>query len=615
MNLMIVESPTKISKIQSILGDKWVVKASVGHIYDLSLDGGDTGIGIENYDNYKGIYQIMKDKKRVVNDIKAKIAICDEVYIATDPDREGEGIAKHLVEALKLKDYKRITFNEISAKAITEAINKTRKIDNNMAEAQDARRLLDRIFGFKGSQAITQVDPLCKSIGRVQTPALSIVHQRNEEIKNFVPKEYKYKELNYHGVKFRPTFLTDGETSWTIGTKDGPNTIKITDLNEEHTKFFNNTDNKAITVKSIEKRTVSSNPYQPLITTTAMKLLMKSMGINETAAQKTLQKLFDHGLVTYIRTDSPVFSQDAIYEGLAYLKSNNMEHLANDAYTNPKAKKNAQEAHEGIRPVHFRNTQPTELVGPLMDAYKLIHRHSILALCNPCIEDVTTVALEQGDDLNKVCYKGSTSAIVEYGYKELLEEDFNDGPKFNINEGDVIDQNDVTEEYMIKTTSPKSYFNKITFIEAIEKAGIARPSTMAPTVSGLFKRQYLEEVDKKIMVTHIGEKIINICNKHIPEFIDIDYTKRLEEDLDAILHGEKNKIAILSAFTDSFIDKLSGFSKVTKSAVNKLKKQNKATGKKCPKCKADLVIRTSTYGEFTGCSAYPKCKYIEKKKK
>ena len=598
MKLVIVESPNKCHTISRYLGDGYEVMATVGHIRDLSTSG-KGGFGVDLNNDFKPTYVIASGKYKVVNDIRDAAHRASDVYLATDPDREGEAIAWHLTQVLNLpvETTKRLEFHEITRASISEAIVNPRTIDMNLVNSQETRRIIDRIIGFKLSNIIQKMIK-SRSAGRVQSATLKLIADHDEEIAKFVPTPYWTLniELIINKKKITANFEYFGD-------------IKKLD-DEKNVKLILSKLTEQVHVISVKKsvRTVES---KPAFTTSTLQQEAYNVYHFSTKKTSTLaQQLYEGveikgehtGLITYIRTDSTYLSDTFVNRAEAFIK----ERFGSEYCGKRKIVKveGAQNAHEAIRPTsnHMTPESIKNYISPdLYKLYKLIYERAVGSLMAPKKEAVQTVLFNCGG----VVFKTEGSSIIFDGYTRLNSAERSTGNVLPlINEEDVIKVDKVNCEQ--KMTEPPAYYTEAKIVKLMEEKKIGRPSTYASTIATLLKRKYVESQKGSIISTDTGKRTSLVLNKYFPNFVDVKYTAQMEEELDQIQEGETSRSKTLNEFYTKFTKE------VDKAYKTMYVDDDEPVGRNCPKCGAPLLKKKSKYGEFVGCSNYPKCEYREK---
>ena len=601
--LVIVESPAKSKTIAQYLGEDYSVTASVGHIRDLATTGkGGLGIDIEN--DFEPNYRVVKGKENLVKQLNKLTKSAEEIYLATDPDREGEAISWHLKETLKIGDkpVKRVVFNEITKEAVKNAFLNPRDINTDLVSSQETRRMLDRIIGFKLS-SLLQSKIKSKSAGRVQSAALKLIVDLDKEIESFIPEEY-HEIFAYFGDLETKLFKLNDKKPEIHSQKEVDEILK------------NMTEN--FVVSEISTKLNRSNPRPPLITSTLQQTSSSKFGYSSDYTLKTAQSLYEGididgeqiGLITYIRTDSTRLADSFVYDARDFIKNEfGSEYLG--YYPKQKKKANSQDAHEALRPTSVKRTpamMKKYLKSNEYKVYKLIYDKALGSLMSAAINEVTTLLLEN----NQTIFKATSSKKIFDGYLKLTssyDEQDQEGLGFEkFKEKQEIKADKVESKQNF--TSPPSRYTEARLIKDLEELGIGRPSTYATIVSTLKRRHYVSVGKNKLFVpTEQGKLTIEKLEQFFSRLISANYTKEMEEVLDEIANGNEIQLAVLKEFYNNFIEEFNEAKK------NMEKIPPKETGKACPKCGSPLVIRKSRYGEFVACSNYPKCKYIEQEEK
>ena len=599
--LVIVESPAKVKTISKYLGNDFLVASSKGHIRDLSTKG-KYGLGVDIEDHFKPNYVTIKGKSKVVTELKKDVKKADFVYLATDPDREGEAISYHLYEVLGLYEnhYDRVVFNEITKNAVTEAFHHPRKIDINLVESQEARRILDRIIGFRLSKLI-QSKTDGTSAGRVQSVALKLIVEREEEIQAFQAEEY------YTIKAIFPDFEAD-----LVKFK----TKKIEIKSELEANDILNKLSKSFEIEDIEKKEKSKKAPLPFITSTLQQAAGNKLGMNAKKTMSIAQKLYEGvdlgeetvGLITYMRTDSTRLSHDFIKEAESYIEAK-----YGKEYKGSVRQKNSefsQDAHEAIRPTSIKRDPLSMKPFLTPDEYKLyriIYYRALASLMSNAKTLNTGVTLNNNDYKFKV--NGQTLVFKGYlevygDYETLTETEL---PPFDTYQSNVLVSTDIVKEQHF--TEPPSRYTEPKLVAALEELGIGRPSTYAQIVDNIRTRHYVEVVDKKFVPTEVGIEVTKKLQEFFSHIINVEYTANMETDLDKIAEGKEVWYEVLEHFYQDFEPSIQeAFTKMEKKEAEK-------TGESCPECGNPLVIRKGKYGSFVACSNFPACKYIKNDRK
>ena len=599
-NLVIVESPSKSKTIEKYLGKDYKVVSSKGHIRDLSTTG-KFGLGVDVDNDFKPNYIPIAGKKKVISELKKDIKESDKIYLATDPDREGEAISWHLKDALgiKDKDYERVLFHEITKDKVIEAFKSPRKIDDNLVHSQETRRILDRIIGFRLSR-LMQSKTGGKSAGRVQSVALKLVVDREREIENFVKEEY-----------WTITGIFDELTSELFNYNHKDIEIK----NEEEADKILKELSDRFTVESIESKKKNKKAKPPFITSTLQQEASTKLGFTAKKTMSIAQKLYEGidlenetvGLITYMRTDSIRLSDEFIKSGYAYIDKEYGKEYVGYVKTTKKTE-NVQDAHEAIRPTSV-NRDPLSVKKYLTnDEYKLysiIYYRALASIMADAKVDATTIIF----DNNNYQFKTTGQVLIYDGYLKVYKdyEKSEDKVLPSIKEGEVLTSKEIKKEQHF--TQPPARYTEAKLIKEMEDLGIGRPSTYAKTIDTIKERDYVTLEDKKFKPTKIGIETTDKLQEFFSDLINVEYTAAMEEDLDKVAEGNKDSIKILKDFYNQFEPEVEAAFK------NMEKKKAEETGEVCPECGSPLVIRKGRYGEFTACSNYPTCKYIKKEEK
>ena len=597
-NLVIVESPSKSKTIEKYLGGDYKVVSSKGHIRDLATSG-KFGLGIDLDNNFKPNYIAIKGKSKTINELKKLAKESDMVYLASDPDREGEAISWHLLDVLKLKDnYSRVVFNEITKPAVEEAFNHPRKIDDNLVKSQETRRMLDRMIGFRLSK-LMQSKTSGKSAGRVQSVALKLIVDREREIEAFNPEEYwtitaKFDEFDSSLFKYK-------EDDIKIETKDEADNIlsKLSDT---------------FKVESIEEKEKKRASRPVFITSTLQQAAVNKLNYGASKTMRIAQKLYEGvdlgsetvGLITYMRTDSTRLSPLFINETFKFIEKNYGKEYVGYVKKSKKSE-NVQDAHEGIRPTSINRTPESVreyLTNEEYKVYKLIYDRAISSLMADSKYLSTTIILDNND----YKFKSTGSVVLFDGFLKTYQDNEEDDNKLpNLNGVSEIKSNDIVSDQHF--TKPPARYSESSLIKELESLGIGRPSTYATIIDTLKSRDYVVVEDKKFVPTSVGFETTDKLQEFFSNIINVEYTANMEKDLDDIAEDKKDNIKVLKDFWNIFEDE------VEDAFSNMEKKKAEETGEVCPECGSPLVKRNGRYGEFVACSNYPSCKYIKKEEK
>ena len=601
-NLVIVESPSKSKTIEKYLGKDYKVVSSKGHIRDLATKG-KYGLGVDLENNFAPTYEIIKGKKKMVSDLKKEVKAADKIYLATDPDREGEAISWHLKDELNIKDkdYERVVFNEITKNTVIDAFNHARKIDDDLVRSQETRRILDRIIGFRLSK-LMQSKTGGKSAGRVQSVALKLIVDRENEINNFIKEEYwditgVFNEFEANLEKYKDE--------------------KVEIHNEAEADEILSKLSNVFKIEDVSKKEKNKQSKPPFITSTLQQEASTKLGFNAKKTMSIAQKLYEGidlgnettGLISYMRTDSIRLSDEFVKSAYQYIERNyGKEYLG--IVKKSKKTENVQDAHEAIRPTSINRTPEVVKEYLTTDEYKLykmIYYRALSSLMKDAKQEQTSVTL----DNNNYKFKVTGSVIVFDGYLKVYK-DYEDNtdiilPPFDTYKSNVLVSNSIDKTQHF--TKPPARYTEAKLIKEMEDLGIGRPSTYAKTMETLVDRGYVKVIDKKFNPTEIGIETTNKLQEYFSNLINVKYTAKMEDDLDKIADGKMVWVNLLDSFYKEFEPMLeNAFS-------NMEKKKAEQTGELCPECGSPLVIRKGKYGEFTACSNYPTCKYIKKEEK
>ena len=619
MKLVIVESPAKARTIGRILGTDYAIKATLGHVRDLPR----SELGIDVTNDFAPHYVTIKQRKEVLSDLKKSAGDASAIYLATDPDREGEAISWHLVEAIKLANSKlpihRVVFHEITKEAVEKAFHHPRSIDMNLVNAQQARRILDRLVGYKLSPLLWRKVQRGLSAGRVQSAALKIIVDREREIQNFVRTEYWTIEAEL--AKKLPETRKAGFRALLISLADG---TKLGIPNQQEAARIEAELRKAdYTVKKVTVKEVARQPAPPFITSTLQQEAWRKLHFTAKRTMVIAQQLYEGialgeegsvGLITYMRTDSTHVAAGAIAETRDFIVS---KYGARFVPPHPrsfvKRGKWAQEAHEAIRPTKIHR-EPEQIRSYLkteqLKLYELIWKRMVASQMAAASLDSATV------EINAKCIepqKGyllrAASSVVKFpGFITLYSEGKDeDGEE---EKAVVLPELKVGDELALLALSPEQCFTQpplryteATLIKALEQRGIGRPSTYAPIISTIQERGYVYKENGKLCPDEIGLVVNDILAQHFPKIVDLDFTAQLEEELDEIARGEKRWVPVLKDFYTPFEETLS-------QAADKIERVNiaKPTEEVCPDCGRPMVLKTGRFGKFLSCSGYPDCK-------
>ena len=597
-NLIIVESPAKAKTIEKFLGKGYKVKASVGHVRDLPKS--KLGVDIEN--NFEPNYITIRGKAGTVNELKKEAKKSDKVFLATDPDREGEAISWHLAFLLGLdeEEKNRIEFNEITKEAVRNAIKNPRKIDKNLVDAQQARRVLDRLVGYKISPILWSKVRKGLSAGRVQSAATKMICDREEEIEKFIPKEYWSILLETHNSKRKKI---EFELSKYKNKK-----IEINDK-EQSDKIVSEIENKDLLIKSIQKKNRKKSAYRPFITSTLQQEASAKLGFTTKKTMQIAQQLYEgisikgsgtQGLITYMRTDSQRisteaqnFAKDAIIAkyGKEYYK----------AYGYKAAGKNVQDAHECIRPSHI-DLDPQKIEDSLnkdqYKLYRLIYNRFLACMMQDAVYEQQTIT----GLIDDYSFKANGSKLLFDGFLRVYD--------YSSSEENILPDVEENELLKVKKINPKQHFtqpparyNEASLVKALEELGIGRPSTYASIITTIQDRQYVEKKQKNLYPTELGKVVTKLLEQYFEQIVNLEFTADIESKLDIIADGNNQWKEIVSNYYEPIEKNLEVASKEIEH-IN----MDEATDEICEKCGSPMVIKHGRFGRFLACSNYPECK-------
>ena len=653
--LLIVESPSKSKTIEKYLGSNYKVLSSVGHIRDIPKSASKKANAVDIQKGFKANYETIAGKEKVIAELKSAAKRADHVLIATDPDREGEAIGWHIKEVLKLKedDYDRVTFNEITKEAVIDALKKPRKIDDNLRIAQEARRILDRLFGYGLSGLIWKKVRYGLSAGRVQSPALRILAEREREIQAFVPEDY-----------FSATAQVKDKVGTMLALSYAHDMYDVTEKELVEQECEKNTE---FTITSIKETEASRKPAAPFTTSTLQQAASNRLGFSPARTMRAAQKLYESGMITYMRTDSPGLSQASLAMIHGFVESNFGERYLYPTIYKSKSK-NAQEAHEAVRPTDTNRMQ----AGRTDDEralYDLIWKRTVASQMTPAKTMRTKVTASNSDKIKDFSVSGSR-LLFDGWLKAFPEARGDDVLLPELSQGDILRLLQLDVE--AKQTSPPNRYSEAGLVKELEARGIGRPSTYAAIIKTLVDRTYVSKEGRTLYPTELGMVISGFLEKHFSEYISDQFTAEMEDGLDLMSIGKKDYVKTLTSFYEPFtkaiddkedIEKLTTIGPVEDESITcpecdspmdwKLSKNGKFMscrrfpectgarmedgkvlegpkdlGKPCPKCQervaegltakqlekhpeGTLVLREGRYGQFVSCSTYPKCKYIE----
>ncbi len=607
-NLVIVESPAKVKTISKFLGKDYTVEASMGHLIDLPK----SSIGVDIDNDFDIKYITIRGKGQLLNKLKSKAKGADVIYLATDPDREGETISWHLKNAFKLPDNKevhRISFNEITKNAVTNAITNPRDIDMNLVNSQQARRAIDRIVGYKISPILWEKVKNKLSAGRVQSVALRLISEREDEISRFVPKEYWSLEAVLKVGK-------DSELSVSFYGKDG----KKLELNNEKEvdDIINTIGNNKFKVIDVKKSKREKKAPLPFTTSTMQQEAGKVLNFTVAKTMSVAQKLYEGielpgrgttALITYLRTDSTRIAAEAVTNCKNYIEKNyGVEYAADYVHTDKEKGNKVQDAHEAIRPTYLE-LAPADIKDSLSkDEYKLyslIWRRFIACRMKSAIYDTEKVTF----DANSYTFTANSSKVAFQGflmiYKNSDDEDNKNSKLPNFNVGDELEKDEFKKEQHFTQAPP--HFTESSLVKLLEENGIGRPSTYAPTINTLLKRRYVTKEKKNLFITELGTAVNNIMIKAFDDIVDEKFTVNMEKQLDEVENGKIEWKQVLRDFYPKLQKELESAEK----NLEKISIKEETTEEKCEKCGANLVVKYGPFGKFLACPNFPECRFTK----
>ncbi|MCR5344917.1 MAG: type I DNA topoisomerase [Lachnospiraceae bacterium] len=604
-NLVIVESPAKVKTIKKFLGNTYEVVASNGHVRDLPK----STIGIDVDHDYEPKYITIRGKGDVLAKLRKEAKKADKIYLATDPDREGEAISWHLIFALKLEDKKvyRISFNEITKTAVKEAIKNPREIDMNLVDAQQARRALDRIVGYKISPILWAKVKRGLSAGRVQSVALKMVCEREAEIEAFIPEEYWTVSAD----------LVAGKTLFNAkvmsGTKDdGIKTEK------DALSIKKKIEKSALKVTEVKKGSKTKKAPLPFTTSTLQQEAVKRLNYATQKTMRIAQQLYEGvdikgegtvGLITYLRTDSTRISDEAIKASDVYIKEKYGEEYLTSGNGNNKQKNKVQDAHEAIRPTDINRTPAMVKDSLSRDQYRLyqlIYNCFLASRMADAVYETYSIKIKVDD----IMMSASSQKMVFAGFRVIYDDDVEDTEEkekaiTSIKEGDALKLNEVNLEQHFTQSAP--HYTEATLVKALEEHGIGRPSTYAPTISTIIARRYITKEGKNLYVTELGEIVNKITTGYFGPVVDETFTAGLEEKLDNVAEGKQDWKGVMRDFYPDFKDMVARADE----ELDKIDVADELSDEFCPECGKQLVIKYGPHGRFLACPGFPECKFTK----
>ena len=605
--LVIVESPSKVKSIKKYLGDDYTVMASKGHIRDLPKS--KFGIDVDN--GFKPEYINMPDKKELIKSLKTAADASDFVYLATDPDREGEAISWHLAQilGLNLSDKNRVSFNEITKSGVLKGMSAPHKIDMNLVDAQQARRIVDRIVGYKLSPFLWKKVKSGLSAGRVQTVALRLIVDREREIEAFIPEEYWTIDAN----------LLSGGKPFTARLFGLANGKKLDNISDEKTAagIVESLSNQSYKVADVKRSVRARQPAPPFTTSTLQQEASRKLNLTGQRTMSVAQKLYEGvdvagfgttGLITYMRTDSLRISEEARAAGNAFISRTYGNSYLPDKPRYYRTKSGAQDAHEAIRPTNIEITPDkakSSLTAEQYKLYKLIWERFLASLMAPCLQDTVNVDIIAGDYL----FKANGYKVKFDGFTVLYEEGRDEESEDDVNLPEMSKGDELKLKKLIPNqhfTQPPARYTEPTLIKTLDENGIGRPSTYAPILTNILQREYIEREKKSLKPTNLGILVCDLINEYFKKIIDTKFTANLETGLDRIGTGDEKWLATVSDFYKDF-DIL--YKKAEQALDGKrVKIPMVETDVICEKCGRKMVERTGRFGKFLACPGYPECK-------
>lgn len=598
MNLIVVESPTKAKTLGRFLGKEYKVEATMGHIKDLPK----SKLGVDVEKNFQPDYQEVERQAETIKKLQSDAKKASLIYLATDPDREGEAISAHVKEVIGNDKTKRIVFHEITKEAVEEAIAHPRAVDENLVEAQIARRVLDRLVGYKLSPLLWKKVRRGLSAGRVQTVAVRLIVEKEREIEKFKAEEYW--EIFSDVEKSKDKFSVQ------LAKIDGK-VAKVSNK-EESDKVVTGLKKAAHVVSEVTKREVKKNPYAPLTTSTMTQSGARLFGWSAKRTMTIAQKLYEEGLITYHRTDSTNLAAQAITKARAFIKENYGDKYLPEAPRVYKTKsKGAQEAHEAIRPTDV-NAKAASLnsknTADMKKLYGLIWNRFVACQMTPCVFDQTSVEVSAA----KYLLRASGQVMKFDGWRKVMPLSKNDDEQElpAVEKGDKLKLIGVRADQ--KFTQPPARYNEASIIKTLEKLGIGRPSTYAPTISTIQARSYVEKKDGRFFATPVGVAVNDFLLTNFSDVFEYEFTAEMEDNLDKVAEGKLKWREDLKKFYTPFEKKL----KTVEKNAKRVPIETEKLGEPCPQCgkehKGEKVVRFGRFGKFISCSRFPDCDFTEK---
>ena len=596
--LVIVESPAKVKTIKKFLGSSYVVTASNGHVRDLPK----STLGIDVEHDFEPKYITIRGKGDILANLRKEVKKADKIYLATDPDREGEAIAWHLYIALKLEDKKvyRISFNEITKNAGKTSIKEAREIDMNLVDAQQARRALDRMVGYRISPLLWAKVKRGLSAGRVQSVALRLIADREDEINAFIPEEYWTLEASLQ---------VEGEKKPLIAKYTGDIHSK-----EEMDAIVEELEHEAFSVDDIKVGERSKKAPLPFTTSTLQQEASKVLNFATQKTMRVAQQLYEDGMITYLRTDSTRVSEEAAANAKAYIAETYGEKYALKTGKKASSEKKIQDAHEAIRPTDITRTPATlkdSLPREQFRLYQLIWKRFIASRMEAARFETTSVKIAAGDHRFAV----TTSNVKFDGFRAVYTEADEEKEESNVMVKRISKDSKLTKEALDAKqhfTQPPAHFTEATLVKTLEELGIGRPSTYAPTISTIIARRYVAKEKKNIYMTEIGEVVNGIMKQSFPSIVDVNFTANMEGLLDMVAEGKVEWKSVISNFYPDLEEAV----QIAEKELEKVKIADEVTDVICEECGRNMVIKYGPHGKFLACPGFPECRntkqYLEK---
>lgn len=598
-NLVIVESPAKAKTIQKYLGKDFVVKSSYGHVRDLPK----SKIGVDVEKDFEPKYVIPPKARSHVKELKEAAKKADTIYFATDEDREGEAIAWHLAQALKVgkKKTKRITFGEITKSAILKAVENPREINQELVDAQQSRRILDRLVGYELSPLLWKKVRRGLSAGRVQSVAVRLIVEKEEEVKAFNPQEYWSIDA----------LLSKDNTEFTakLAAKDG-NAYKKLDIKtkEETEGILSDLEGAKYMVKSVTKKERKRTPPPPFTTSSLQQAGYNQLGFSSKRTMMLAQQLYENGFITYMRTDSVNLAAEATTKAKKVITETfGQEYALSQPRAYKTKAKGAQEAHEAVRPSDpglLPDQLPTNIEAPAQKLYRLIWQRMLSSQMAEAKLEQTTAKIQA----NNYMFRATGTTVIFDGFVKALGEKaaFKETVLPTLEEKDQLEFKQLQHEQHF--TQPPARYSEATLVKALEEFGIGRPSTYAPIIDTIQRREYvIKNDDKRFEPTEVGTLVNSVLTEHFPNIVDIEFTAEMEKDLDEVAAGKRKWQPLMKEFYDPFHKQI----EVKDKELKKSDLTEEKTGETCPDCGNELVIKLGRFGKFKACSNYPDCKHTE----